>query len=136
MRPKEDPTRDPASEDRDDWATDPIRSCYLEGPELHQLAVWVLGEHAGLSAKSMARVALGLEPYRWDHPYDRGDFGRCMYLVDTVPGIRKAFDAIAKVSPQWAVFIARWDELTELHKRGDWALLNSQISELLKSCNP
>jgi len=80
------------------------------------LVRWALGDDTGSSSKHMAAVAAGFQGYG-SHPVDPSDLGRCIRLVQTVPGVRDAFPAIAASTPKWAVIVEHWDELVALYEQ-------------------
>lgn len=83
-----------------------------------QIARWLQGNHTGASSKFMACIAMGYEPGLTDHvayPADSADFGRCVKLVEQVPGVRDAFERIAQSSSQWRGIINNWEELEDLY---------------------
>lgn len=77
------------------------------------IAKWALTGETGVSSKTMAAVALGIEPKQRDHnwPHDVSDFGRCWKMVKACPGVRIYFPDIAKLSPAWDGIIAAFDEI-------------------------
>jgi hypothetical protein len=82
---------------------------------------WFVEGDTGLSSEFMAAVALGYSGKKRviNRPYDGGDFGRCLRLVEKVPEIRHYFSEIASASTEWEVIIKHWDELVSLSKSGE-----------------
>jgi hypothetical protein len=85
-----------------------------------RIAHWMLGGDTGVSSKSMAAIAIGVEKgdvFGYDAPHDPSDFGRCYRLVLCAPEVIDAFPAITKKVPAFAGILANWDELCELYER-------------------
>lgn len=98
---------------------------------------WLLSGSRGLSARSMFRTITGwaVEGDRLYHPYDAGDFSRCMALLDTVPSLRLELWRMSDVGPEWEALVSAWKHIEELvHNDGSaWSgAANVLVRELLK----
>lgn len=71
---------------------------------------WFATGRVGASSQAMACAAAGL-PSDKSHPYDPGDFNRCLLLLEAAPEIRDCMDKVAEISGTWAKLVARWDEV-------------------------
>jgi len=75
---------------------------------------WLASDDTGLSSVFMASVLGGFSrPYA--HPYDPGDFGRCVRLLSAVPEFRPRIADMASASPEWKRLVESWDELERLY---------------------
>ena len=66
----------------------------------------------------MAGVMLNLPPATIHHPsipYDAGDLGRCLRLLDKLPEWRARLDEVAEAFPQWRPLVEHWSELESLY---------------------
>jgi hypothetical protein len=82
---------------------------------------WALGRHVGESSKTMAAAMMGF-PNDAAHPWDVGDFWRCVRLLNAVPEWRQSLDKMKTVSPYWAVLVEHWSELEAMLGRDDRGL--------------
>lgn len=82
---------------------------------IQAFAMWLATGERGISSETIASHLTGvpIAKYR-DHPYDPSDFRRCERLLRAVPLARATFSSMAEVSPTWARFVERWDELVAL----------------------
>lgn len=74
---------------------------------------WLASGETGNSSKSLAFEYLGSAYSRIDAPHDPSDLGRCLRLIDKVPAVRKAVDALALKHPRWAIAAKAWDEMAQ-----------------------
>lgn len=75
---------------------------------------WLLSGHTGISSKAIVSQMTGFKTHRWaDHPRDGGDFERCHRLLVEVPEFMVRIEEMAQRSPQWAVLVDHWHELTQ-----------------------
>jgi hypothetical protein len=82
-----------------------------------QLLRWALSGNTGKSSMYMAGVAAFGRRHRPRHsalPGDYDDLRRCVRMATACKSFRQALPELARVSPLWARFIARWDELVRL----------------------
>lgn len=80
----------------------------------NRLLAWTLSRDTGVSSKTIACIALGLQKpghFGFDIPYDGGDFGRCYRLLQKVPELRDALPLVAEVCPKWRPLVERWDDI-------------------------
>lgn len=80
---------------------------------------WLLHGETGMSSKSILSEILGLYPStgRYEnHPRDPADLKRCVQLLDEVPELRGALDAMRKLSSPWKRLIDNWTLLEETLK--------------------
>jgi hypothetical protein len=86
------------------------------------LRAWLASDDTGMSSRAMAGRLAPLigerAPASWitDHPHDPADFGRCVRLLEAVPGLREHLPAMADVSPVWGRLVAVWGELEALYR--------------------
>lgn len=83
---------------------------------------WLLGSNTGLSSMTIFAVLSakhGAYAFRGathaSIPYDPSDLGRCLRLLAKVPGWTERLPEVAAVFPEWAPFVAHWDELEALY---------------------
>lgn len=84
---------------------------------------WLRSDDTGLSSKAMVRhlsqgkVAVDLAPH-WcqSHPLDPADFGRCVRMLEAAPEYRPLVPRMATLSPTWAAYAARWDEMEAMYR--------------------
>ncbi len=115
------------------------------------LAAWFAGDDTGLSSRALAALLGPLVGQEWARdavraadrahtPADSADFGRCVRLLDAVPGLREHLPRMAEVSPTWARLVGRWDELERLFRSaapGRWSVpCNRLLDELRTSPRP
>lgn len=74
---------------------------------------WLINGSVGISARTMAAVALGVTPKNHGYPHDTDDLSRCLALLECAPEVRLAFPKIAAVSKEWKEIIANWKEIEE-----------------------
>lgn len=79
--------------------------------------MWLKNGHVGMSSKTMCLTLFpNLESFvEYDkptHPYDNGDFARCIGFVDAMDGLSKEQMAkVASISDKWANLVKKWDEI-------------------------
>jgi len=90
------------------------------GIDYKALAKWAICGDTGISSMALARYLTGMTPdadKQWrDYPWDGGDMGRCICLIQQVPGLRPLLHNASGMGPEWARIVARWDELERLHR--------------------
>lgn len=101
---------------------------------------WLDCDHTGMSSEFMGRVLYADGKYPKSHycveygdglyPRDADDFGRCVGLLIAVPVFRERLQFLKEAGPEWAAIAEHWDELEELHERGQVKELNARIAEL------
>ena len=82
------------------------------------LSAWFMGDDTGSSSKSLAREYAGEGPEAtWGigYPSDPADLGRCLRLIERIPGVRAAVDTLAVKSRYWKVLAPEWDRLAALY---------------------
>lgn len=104
------------------------------------LEEWLWGSDTGTSSLTIAEVMTGrkfLE--RRCHPWDSGGFGRCLRLVDRMPGWRERLSEVAVLSSSWAAIVGAWDELEQLYNEeapsGAAAKCYRRMKELLREAH-
>jgi hypothetical protein len=99
---------------------------------------WIDGVDTGVSSATIWSTLSGRPtPFR-DHgiPHDPSDFGRCYRLLKRIDGWRERLPEVAARHPEWAPFVAAWDELTALYEqeipnhRGHAPLLYARLQGL------
>jgi hypothetical protein len=99
---------------------------------LSHFTTWLARGERGLSSEAIVENLTGERVTRFAgsypyHPYDPGDFRRCVDLLDQHPLAKLVFPGtLAEKSPEWAALIDIWDELT--------ALLREEQSENTGRC--
>lgn len=95
-----------------------------------------LVRHAYDGEKAMPAIPVGDPENRPHVPYDPGDFGRCVRLLEACPDLRKHLPKAAELSPVWAALVASWDELEALYRvefpAGDAPRLYERMRSLIK----
>jgi hypothetical protein len=96
-----------------------MNNSYVLTPGLTlEIARWLAtGKGVGISARTIAAVALGLDDGDWDCPHDDSDFGRCYALLAKIPELRGALNMVARKCPQFAPLVIVWDELSKLYEQ-------------------
>lgn len=78
---------------------------------------WLGGGDVGLSSATIFRKLRGIPAFDQtasasdNHPRDVSDLGRCVALLDAVPGLRERMVEMAEVSPEWKGLAEDWAEL-------------------------
>ncbi|MBL8499575.1 MAG: hypothetical protein JNL77_03160 [Nitrosomonas sp.] len=77
---------------------------------------WLLSDDTGVSSVAIVSKMTGHKPL-WGNgvPYDQDDFGRCHRLLEAIPEFMVRIEEMAECSPQWAVLVKHWHELTQLY---------------------
>lgn len=86
--------------------------------EMKRALQWVFGNDTGQSSMTIAAVMLNLPPAsinRPSIPYDAGDLGRCLRLLERLPEWRARLDEVASAFPQWRPLVENWTELERLY---------------------
>lgn len=82
-----------------------------------------VGENVGLSSRYMLSVLAGVpqEKNRTDvnRPYDKGDFGRCVNLINEFPELKPHIDKLKGRDRIWDNIVYYWDQLCDLAEHGD-----------------
>lgn len=108
----------------------------LSTDAVKRIALWSLSGSTGVSAKTIACVALGIKENArvdFDMPYDAGDFGRCLRLLEMVPELHEYLPAVAQACPQWGPLLPIWSELTLLYSESPEDCHN-RFREIRDSC--
>lgn len=82
------------------------------------LAAWLASDDVGLSSRYMAGVLGGSFTAEYAHPYDPGDFGRCVRLLDAVPEFRDRLAIMAGCSDVWKRLVAVWVLAEDAYRTG------------------
>lgn len=95
---------------------------YGRSPVLPQAGMtiyeWLDCDDVGASSKYMASVLSGAFFATHAHPRDPDDLGRCIRLVDSVPGLALPVTAMAVHGPEWAAVAEKWSSWRELYRNG------------------
>lgn len=82
---------------------------------------WIAYGQRGLSSEAIVITLTGESWWagqpsrrRLDHPYDPGDFRRCVKLLEAVPVARLELWRMRAVSPEWAALVDNWEQLEAL----------------------
>lgn len=95
---------------------------------------WFVTGDTGISSIAIVSQMTGSKTKRdgWpDYQHDNGDFARCYNLLEAVPEFKKRIGEMAQRSPQWAVLVKHWDELTEIYLSG--YSVYKRINKILES---
>jgi hypothetical protein len=117
----------------------------MTAPKIEMFAGWLANGERGISSEAIVAkltgVSVGRHHWNKDHPHDMGDFARCEKLLRRVDVARLLLPEMSTVSPEWAILVARWDELVKLAEsevpgvfegaRGGTPLANALIRGLL-----
>ncbi|SFF05284.1 hypothetical protein [Nitrosomonas sp. Nm166] len=81
------------------------------------LIKWLISGDTGISSKAIVAQMTGVETNNgWsDYPRDGADFGRCHRLLEIMPEFKVRIEEMSQRSPQWAVLVKHWAELTDLY---------------------
>lgn len=83
---------------------------------------WFITGDSGISSIAIVSQMTGNKTKRddsWpDYPHDDSDFARCYNLLEMVPEFKERIGEMAQRSPQWAVLVRHWEELTEIYLSG------------------
>lgn len=109
----------------------------LSPHEFRSLAEWLIGPDTGTSSMFMAATviaALGgrviADPMSGHAPRDASDLGRCIRLVERIPGVRSFFPVLREASPVWRAYVDAWDELATLWRDGDYEITTFRMDRL------
>lgn len=73
---------------------------------------------------------------RYAHPLDPSDFGRCVKMLDAVPGVRPSLQNMASCSAHWKELVENWAELETLYREeyptGEAPKLYARMQELYR----
>jgi hypothetical protein len=94
------------------------------------IAAWLASDDTGLSSKFMASVLTGEFKAENHYPRDPADFGRCLRLVNGVPGLAGRVGEMSQHGKHWAVVAANWDEWVEVYRLKD----SERLYRLMKLC--
>ena len=89
-----------------------------------QLLRWALGGNVGVSSRYMAGVAAfgrNYKPCSNSLPRDFSDLKRCVAMASACSSFAQALPELRRVSPAWALFVDRWEELV-------WLVRDSKLS--------
>lgn len=97
---------------------------------------WFIWDDTGISSRAIVSQMTGFKTQRWsDHPADGGDFGRCHRLLEAVPEFKVRIEEMAQRSPQWAVLVEHWHELTQHYLSGRKGMYERMSQILAKAPN-
>lgn len=72
---------------------------------------WLTGHDHGTSSETLLSCLTGIPVSRMDIPYDPGDLGRCIRMLNLFPELRNRLGEVIKILPEWTPFIDCWKEL-------------------------
>jgi len=72
---------------------------------------WLANGETGSSSKAMAFCFAGVDCDLNAHPYDPGDFNRCLLFLDAVAATRADMCLLRSLSCTWSRLVDRWDEI-------------------------
>jgi hypothetical protein len=90
------------------------------------LKAWLKSDDTGRSSKFMAHVLapktnkyfhLAAEGCHDAFPYDVGDFGRCVRMLDAVPELRPFIGEMSHCGVVWGVIAKKWPELEAWYRK-------------------
>jgi|JI9StandDraft_1071089.scaffolds.fasta_scaffold31308_5 hypothetical protein len=96
------------------------------------LKAWRKSDDTGLSSLYLAAALSGQCTPEFAHPWDSGDFGRCVRLLEAVPELRPRLELLDHAPDPWPKFLACWAELEALYRAGRGAELSRRIAELVR----
>lgn len=106
----------------------------LSSTDLQAIAEWLIGPNTGRSSLYMAAVAIAgrvlQSPWGDSTPRDAPDLGRCIRLVERIPGVRAFFPVLREASPVWRAYVDAWDELATLWRDGDYEITTFRMDRL------
>jgi hypothetical protein len=108
----------------------------LSNDAIKRIALWALSGTTGVSASTIACVAMGVKENNrvsFDCPHDADDFGRCHRLLGLVPELLEYLPAVIEACPQWAPLVPIWHELTALYIE-DPARCNYRMRDVRDNC--
>jgi hypothetical protein len=99
---------------------DAIAEAIEERDRLRDVANWLLSGDTGLSSEYMVTLAAGLGG-EYNHPYDKGDAGRCVRAIWRMPWVSSVLDKLAMNHKEWAEWVPWIKEraLTSHPKKAD-----------------
>jgi hypothetical protein len=84
------------------------------------LEEWIRGGDTGISSHTIAEILSGRSGLcgAWGRgaPHDAEDFGRCVRLLELIPGWRDRLSEVAEAEPAWAGLVDAWDEVEDLYR--------------------
>lgn len=93
---------------------DPIMA-WLHGPDMGTSSLVIVATLGTPEQRHIARQRL--EPFESrTHPRDPVDIGRCLTLLELVPGWTERLDEVGALSTAWARLIEVWPELTVFYE--------------------
>jgi len=86
-----------------------------DGDSIHKRASeWIVGDDTGMSSEAIWAYMSGVEKKYYSHPGDPADLGRCLRLLKLIPEWKPRIFEMSKLSKEWAVLTAHWDELEHM----------------------
>lgn len=85
------------------------------------LLKWIIGDNTGVSSITMWTAIMDVDisnitpRYRFDIPYDSGDFSRCLNLYNECELTKDDLAKVSAMFPKWKGIIEKWDILTEMY---------------------
>ena len=80
---------------------------------------WYRSNDTGASSETIWSVMTGNPVKHYSIPLDPSDFGRCRRLLQAFPAWRASLGEVAVRFPEWAPFVAAWDEMDRLYERDE-----------------
>lgn len=75
---------------------------------------WLFSEETGLSSKNICGYMLSIT-VRQSVPWDIGDLGRCIRLLEKIPEWKQRMQQLGNAYPRWQPYADSWDELTRTY---------------------
>ncbi|MBC3211411.1 hypothetical protein [Serratia fonticola] len=94
------------------------------------IAAWLASDDTGLSSKFMASVLTGEFKAENHYPRDPADFGRCLRLVNAVPGLAEKIGDTSQHGKHWVVVAENWGEWVEVYRSKDF----TRLHRLMRAC--
>lgn len=100
------------------------------------LTNWLASDDTGMSSMFMAMALTGGHLPDNRHPYDAGDFGRCVRMLEAIPEIKPSMDQMANHGPIWAALVSVWGELEDLYRTGLFTQVTEDIRQIISEAKP
>jgi hypothetical protein len=110
---------------------DAMRQTPLMAYDNMGLAKWLASDDTGMSSKFMAAVLGGIGG-KYAHPWDSGDFGRCVRLLDAVPEFRERIAMMRQHGPQWNSLLDCWDQAENAYRSKDYKTCSQIVANAVR----
>jgi hypothetical protein len=92
------------------------------------LTAWLNSDDVGLSSRYMAAVLSGRFFAENHYPRDADDFGRCVRLLDAVPGFRDRLPEMHEHGAEWSRLVRYWNKAEDRYREGDLKACNDLVA--------